>query len=49
MMPMLLRDIFEAQMKRPMDDAFVQKLADFNGQLFAAGLASQGDAAHRNQ
>ena len=39
MTPMLLRDIFEAQMERPMDDAFLQKLAGFNGQLFTAGLS----------
>lgn len=49
MMPMLLRDIFEEQMERPMDDAFLQKLAVFNGQLFSAGLTSHGDATERNQ
>ncbi|WP_446808671.1 TetR/AcrR family transcriptional regulator [Methylomonas sp. 2BW1-5-20] len=40
MMPMLLKDIFEEQMGRPMDTAFVTQLAAFNGRLFSAGLAS---------
>jgi len=39
MMPMLLKDIFEEQMGRPMDAAFLARMADFNGRLFAAGLA----------
>jgi AcrR family transcriptional regulator len=39
MMPMLLKDIFEEQMGRTMDAAFLEKLAAFNGHLFAAGLA----------
>jgi AcrR family transcriptional regulator len=38
MTPMLLKDIFEEQMDRPMDAAFLQRLAEFNGHLFAAGL-----------
>jgi AcrR family transcriptional regulator len=38
MTPMLLKDIFEEQMERPMDDAFLSNLASFNGHLFAAGL-----------
>jgi AcrR family transcriptional regulator len=38
MMPMLLKDIFEEQMDRPMDAAFLERLAAFNGHLFAAGL-----------
>jgi AcrR family transcriptional regulator len=38
MMPMLLKDIFEEQMERPMDTAFLGNLAAFNGHLFAAGL-----------
>jgi AcrR family transcriptional regulator len=38
MMPMLLKDIFEEQMGRTMDAAFLEKLAAFNGHLFAAGL-----------
>lgn len=49
MTPMLLKDIFEEQMERPMDDAFLERLANFNGHLFSAGLApvvpsSEGDA-----
>lgn len=40
MMPMLLKDIFEEQMGRPMDEAFLARLAEFNGHLFAAGLAA---------
>jgi hypothetical protein len=39
MMPMLLKDIFEEQMGRPMDMAFLQELAAFNGRLLAKGLA----------
>jgi AcrR family transcriptional regulator len=39
MTPMLLKDIFEEQMERPMDAVFLSHLADFNGHLFAAGLA----------
>ncbi len=41
MMPMLLKDIFEEQLGRKMDDAFFEKLAVFNGHLFSAGLVSQ--------
>ncbi|MGJ0430143.1 TetR/AcrR family transcriptional regulator [Methylobacter sp.] len=44
MTPMLLKDIFEEQMGHAMDDAFIEDLASFNGQLFTAGLAP---AAHR--
>lgn len=39
MMPMLLKDFFEEQMGQPMDAAFLERLAAFNGHLFAAGLA----------
>jgi AcrR family transcriptional regulator len=38
MTPMLLKDIFEEQMDRLMDDAFLHRLAEFNGRLFTAGL-----------
>jgi len=38
MMPMLLKDIFEQQMGRSMDAEFLEKLAEFNGHLFATGL-----------
>lgn len=38
MTPMLLKDIFEEQMGQTMDAAFLEKLAAFNGRLFAAGL-----------
>ena len=38
MMPMLLKDIFEEQMGKPMDAEFLMHLAQFNGRLFAAGL-----------
>jgi AcrR family transcriptional regulator len=44
MTPLLLKDIFEEQMERPMDAAFLATLAEFNGRLFAAGLApGQGE------
>ena len=39
MTPMLLKDIFEEQMGRPMDAAFLESLANFNGRLFTAGFA----------
>lgn len=39
MTPMLLKDIFEEQMERPMDAVFLESLAKFNGHLFSAGLA----------
>jgi AcrR family transcriptional regulator len=39
MTPMLLKDIFEEQMSRAMDAAFLHEFAAFNGRLFAAGLA----------
>lgn len=42
MTPMLLKDIFEEQMGRAMDTAFLEKLAAFNGHLFSAGLAPAG-------
>lgn len=38
--PMLLKDIFEEQMDAPMDAAFLDSLAQFNGQLISAGLAA---------
>lgn len=40
MTPMLLKDVFEEQMERHMDAAFMHALADFNGRLFAAGLTA---------
>lgn len=38
MTPMLLKDIFEEQMERPMNADFLHRLAEFNGRLFTAGL-----------
>jgi len=38
MTPMLLKNIFEEQLGYPMDADFLDRLADFNGQLFAKGL-----------
>jgi len=43
MTPMLLKDIFEEQMGWAMDAAFLENLANFNGRLFAAGLAPATD------
>lgn len=40
MTPILLKDIFEEQMGRPMDGDFLGRLAAFNGHLFSAGLTS---------
>lgn len=40
MTPILLKDIFEEQMGRPMDGKFLEELATFNGQLFTTGLTS---------
>ncbi|MEX8520371.1 MAG: TetR/AcrR family transcriptional regulator [Leptothrix sp. (in: b-proteobacteria)] len=41
MTPLLLKDVFEEQMERPMDPAFMDMLAAFNGQMIAASLATQ--------
>lgn len=38
MTPILLKDIFEQQIERPLDKTFFAQLAAFNGHLFAAGL-----------
>lgn len=43
MTPILLKDIFEEQMERPMDGEFLARLADFNGHLFTAGLKPAAD------
>lgn len=43
MTPMLLKDIFEKQMGQAMDAAFLTRLAEFNGRLFAAGLQPSAD------
>jgi AcrR family transcriptional regulator len=39
MTPMLLKDVFEEQLGEAMDEAFLQRLAAFNGHLFQQGLA----------
>lgn len=39
MTPILLKDIFEQQIERPLDAAFLDQLARFNGHLLSAGLA----------
>lgn len=44
MTPILLKDIFEQQMGRPMDATFLNKLAEFNGQLFSVGLTPRVSA-----
>ncbi|MCV2370952.1 TetR/AcrR family transcriptional regulator [Roseateles oligotrophus] len=49
MMPMLLKENFEAQMERPMDEAFLDRLADFNGQMFAQALASAAAQGREEQ
>ena len=40
MTPMLLKEIFEEQMDRKMDHLFLAQLAQFNGHLFSADLAT---------
>jgi len=40
MTPLLLRELFEEQMDRPMDAAFLDALAAFNGRLLSAGLST---------
>ncbi|MEJ2061553.1 MAG: TetR/AcrR family transcriptional regulator [Gammaproteobacteria bacterium] len=44
MTPMLLKDIYEEQLEREIDDAFLNRLAEFNGHLFAAGLLPSDDS-----
>lgn len=46
MTPILLKDIFEAQTGRPMDAAFLESMAAFNGQLFAAGMTPSAAKPH---
>lgn len=48
MTPLLLKDIFEEQMARPMDAAFMDAMAAFNGRLFAAGPAATTDSPKDN-
>ncbi len=49
MTPLLLKDVFEEQMERPMDAAFLEHLAGFNGAMIAAGLATAlADATNRS-
>lgn len=38
MMPMLIKQVFEEQMEREMDETFLEQLTLFNGRLFSAGL-----------
>lgn len=40
MTPILLKDIFEEQMETPMDEAFLDALAQFNGALIATCLTA---------
>jgi AcrR family transcriptional regulator len=40
MTPLLLRDLFEEQMGRSMDAAFLKSMAEFNGRLFAEGIST---------
>ena len=40
MTPILLKDIFEEQTGRPMDEVFFDNIAQFNGRLLATGLAA---------
>lgn len=49
MTPMLLKEIFEEQMERPMDARFLEELARFNGHLLAAGLAPAEPAGEGGQ
>jgi AcrR family transcriptional regulator len=44
-MPMLMKESFEAQMDKPMDDAFLDRLATFNGNMFALGLSAAAGQA----
>lgn len=38
MMPMLLKEVFEEQLGRPLDGDFLDALANLNGAMFSAGL-----------
>ncbi len=40
MMPILLKDIVEEQLGEPLDEAFFNELAAFNGKLLMAGMAA---------
>jgi hypothetical protein len=39
--PMVFREIFQSQLGRPMDDAFIRELASFNGRLLSVALEPQ--------
>jgi len=41
MMPMLLKDVFEQQMGREMDETFLAQLAGFNGHLLTSAFTPQ--------
>lgn len=41
MTPMLLKEVFEEQWGHPMEPGFLEELADFNGRLFGAALATE--------
>lgn len=43
MTPMLLKDIFEEQLGRALDESFLEALASFNGRLFSAGLTPNNE------
>lgn len=40
MTPILLKEIFEEQLGRPLDQEFLDRLADLNGNILSAGLAA---------
>lgn len=43
MTPILLKDVFEEQMGRPMDEAFLHSLACLNGRMLAAALSPRSE------
>lgn len=45
MMPILLKEIFEEQLERPLDEAFLERLAALNGQILAGGLSALAKSA----
>jgi AcrR family transcriptional regulator len=48
MLPMLIKGVFEEQMEKPMDEVFLDNLAEFNGRLFMSGL-QPNDTGQREQ
>lgn len=48
MMPMLIKEVLQEQMQQPIDADFLDRLAELNGRLFAAGLQPHRDRGEKS-